>query len=140
MANAMETARNEGIPALPPLQPVAPVVHMPDKGYGQNRPSASDVSAIGASTIPTPPKRILVQAGSAVSSIMNAVTSSSGDAVNGDVANDTPRKQRGGSSRGTSRSPSVAFQGGRDVAVASSMSSSSSSSDTCVVVVDNGDD
>ena len=55
MANAMETARNKGIPALPPLQPVAPVVHMPDKGDGQNRPSASDVSAIGASTTPTPP-------------------------------------------------------------------------------------
>ena len=39
MADAMETTRNEGIPALPPLQPVAPVVHMPDKGDGQNRPS-----------------------------------------------------------------------------------------------------
>ena len=55
MADAMETTRNEGIPALPPLQRVAPVVHMPDEGDGQNRPSASDVSAIGASTTPTPP-------------------------------------------------------------------------------------
>jgi hypothetical protein len=55
MADAMETARNEGIPALPPLQPVAPVVHMPDEGDGQNRLSASDVSVIGASTTPTPP-------------------------------------------------------------------------------------
>ena len=97
MANVMETARNEGIPALSPLQPVAPVVHMPDKGDGQNRPSASDVSAIGASTTPTPPQQILVQAGSAVSSITNAATSSSGDAVNGDDTNDTPRKQCGGS-------------------------------------------
>ncbi len=70
---------------------------MPDKGDGQNRPSASDVSAIGASTTPTPPQRFLVQAGSAVSSIMNVVVSSSGDAVNGDDANDTPRKQHGGS-------------------------------------------
>ncbi len=42
--------------------------------------------------------------------------------------------------RGASRLPSAAFQGGHDVAVASSMPSSSSSSDTCVVVVDNGDD
>jgi len=97
MANTMETARNEGIPAFPPLQPVAPVVHMPDEGDGQNRPSAGDVSAIGASTTPTPPQRILVQAGSAVSSIMNAAASSSGDAVNGDDANDTPRKQYRGS-------------------------------------------
>jgi len=55
MADAMETARNEGIPALPPQQPVAPVVHIHDEGDGQNRPSASDISAIGASTTPTPP-------------------------------------------------------------------------------------
>ena len=102
MADAMETARNEGIPALPPLQPVAPVVHMPDEGDGQNRPSASDLSAIGASTTPTPPQRILMQVDSAVSSITNAATSSSGDAVNGDDANNTPRKQRGGSSRNSS--------------------------------------
>ncbi len=102
MADAMETARNEGVPALPPLQPDAPVVQMPDKGDGQNRPSASDVSAIGASKTPTPPQQILVQANSAVSSITNAATSSSGDAVNGDDANDTPRKQRGGSLQNSS--------------------------------------
>ncbi len=57
MADTMETARNEGIPDLPPLQPIAPVVHMPDEGDGQNRPSASDVSVIGASTTPTPPSK-----------------------------------------------------------------------------------
>ena len=39
----------------PPLQRIAPVVHMPDEGDGQTRPSASDVSAIGASTTTTPP-------------------------------------------------------------------------------------
>ena len=50
------------------------------------------MSAIGASTTLTPPRRILVQAGSAVSSITNAVTSSSGNTANGDGANDTPRK------------------------------------------------
>ena len=97
MANAMEIVRNKEISAFPPLQPVAPVVHMPDEGDGQNRLSASDVSAVGASTTLTPPKRILVQAGSAVSSITNDVTSSSKDAVNGDDANNTPRKQHGGS-------------------------------------------
>jgi hypothetical protein len=69
MADAMKAARNKGIPALPPLQPVAPVIHMPDEGDGQNKPSASDVSAIGASTTPTPPQRILVQADSAVSRV-----------------------------------------------------------------------
>jgi len=92
MADAMETARNKGIPALPPFQHIAPVLHIPDEGDGQNRPSASDVSAIGASTTPTPPRRILVQAGSAVSSITNAATSSLGNTANGDGANDTPRK------------------------------------------------
>jgi len=92
MADAMETATNEGIPALPPLQRVAPVVHMPDEGDGQNRPSASDVSATGVSTTPPPPQRILVQAGSAVSSITNAATSSSGITASGNDANDTPRK------------------------------------------------
>ena len=102
MANAMETARNEGIPALPPLQRVTPVVHMPDKGDGQNGPSASDLSAIGASTTPTPPQQILVQAGSAILSITNAATSSSGDAANRDDANNTPRKQPEGSSRNSS--------------------------------------
>ena len=68
---------------------------MPDEGDGQNRPSASDVSAIGAATTPTPPRRILVQhaAGSAVSSITNAVmSSSSGNTANGDGADNTPRK------------------------------------------------
>ena len=92
MADAMETTRNEGIPALPPLQRVAPVVHMPDEGDGQNRPSASDMSAIGASTTPNPPRQILVQTGSAVSSITNAAKSSSGNTANRDDANDTPRK------------------------------------------------
>ena len=89
MADAMETARNEGIPALPPLPDVAPVVHMPGEGDGQNRQSASDVSPIGASTTPTPPQRILVQAGSAVSSITNAATSTAAE----DDADDTPKKR-----------------------------------------------
>ena len=94
MADAMETTRNEGIPALPPLQRVAPVVHMPDEGDGQNRLSASDVSAIGASSTPTPPQRILVQAGSAVSSITNAAMSSSGNTANRDDANDPPEEMQ----------------------------------------------
>ncbi len=42
--------------------------------------------------------------------------------------------------QGASRSSSVAFQGGRNVAIVSSMSLSSSLSDTCIVVVDNRDD
>ena len=36
MAETMETARNEGMPALPPLPHVAPVVHAPGEGVGKN--------------------------------------------------------------------------------------------------------
>jgi hypothetical protein len=42
--------------------------------------------------------------------------------------------------KGASRSPSVAFRGGRDVDVASSMPSLSSSSNNCILVMDNGND
>ncbi len=89
MADAMETARNEGIPALPLLPDVVPVVHMPGEVDGQNRQSASDVSLIGASRTPTPPQRILVQASSAVLSITNAATSTATE----DDAGDTPKKR-----------------------------------------------
>ena len=41
MADAMEIAPNEGMPALPPLLPVAPVVHAPGEGVGKNWPLAS---------------------------------------------------------------------------------------------------
>jgi hypothetical protein len=61
-------------------------------GDGQIWPSAGEVSAAGASTTPTPPQQILVQAGSAISSITNAATASSGDATLADEANKTPRK------------------------------------------------
>jgi hypothetical protein len=90
--DAIEITTNEGTPSLSTPQHVAPVVHMPRKVDGQNLPSASEASAIGASTTPTPPQKILVQASSAVSSIMNAATSSSGDAANWGDANDTPKK------------------------------------------------
>jgi hypothetical protein len=93
MADAMEITLNEGTPALSTPQRVAPVVHMPVKGDGQNWPSASEASAIGASTTPKPTQRILVQASSAVSSITNVATSSSGGAANRDDANNTPKKR-----------------------------------------------
>ena len=54
MANAMEIVPNEGILALPPLPGVAPLVHMPGAGDGQNWPSATEGSADTATT-PTPP-------------------------------------------------------------------------------------
>ena len=41
MADAMEIAPNESMPALPPLPRVAPVVHAPGEGVGQNWPLAS---------------------------------------------------------------------------------------------------
>jgi hypothetical protein len=41
MTDVMEIVSNEGIPALPPLPRVAPVVHALGKGDGRNWPSAS---------------------------------------------------------------------------------------------------
>ncbi len=54
MAEAMEIAPNEGMPALPPLSPVAPVVHAPGKGVGQNwlLASAGIAVAVAATTQP----------------------------------------------------------------------------------------
>ncbi len=48
--------------------------------------------AVAVDSNPTPPRCILMQAGSVVSSITNAVMASSVDASNGDVANKTPKK------------------------------------------------
>ena len=72
MADAMEIVSADGTPAISPPPRVAPVVHMAGGGDGQIWPSAGEASAAGASTTPNPPQRILVQAGSAVSSITNA--------------------------------------------------------------------
>jgi hypothetical protein len=93
MADTMEITLNKGTTALSTPQRVAPVVHMPGEGDGQNWPSASEASAIKAFTTPKLPQQILVQTSSAVLSITNAATSSSGDAVNRDDTNDTPKKR-----------------------------------------------
>ena len=55
MPYMMEIMSNEGMPTLSTPQRVAPVKHMPGEGDGQNWPSASEASAIGATTTPTPP-------------------------------------------------------------------------------------
>jgi hypothetical protein len=54
MTDVMEIASNEGIPALPLLPGVAPVLHAPGKGDGQNWPSASAGIAIMAVVTPQP--------------------------------------------------------------------------------------
>ena len=54
MTDAMEIASNEGIPALPPLPRVAPVLHAPGKVDGQNWPSASAGIAVAAVVTPQP--------------------------------------------------------------------------------------
>ncbi len=48
MTDVMEITSNEGIPALPPLPRVTPVLHAPGEGDGQNWPSASAGIAIAA--------------------------------------------------------------------------------------------
>jgi hypothetical protein len=54
MTDAMEIASNEGIPALPPLPRIAPVLYVPGKGDGQNWPTASAGIAIAAVVTPQP--------------------------------------------------------------------------------------
>ena len=54
MADAMEITPNEGMPALPPLPPVAPDVHAPGKGVGQNWPLASAGIAVAVAATPQP--------------------------------------------------------------------------------------
>jgi hypothetical protein len=54
----MEIMSNEGMPTLSTPQRVAPVKHMPGEGDGQNWPSASEASAIGASPqLQNPPSK-----------------------------------------------------------------------------------
>ena len=54
MADAMEIAPNEGMPALPPLPRVAPVVHAPGEGVGQSWPLASAGIAVAVAATPQP--------------------------------------------------------------------------------------
>ena len=61
MADAMEITPNEGMPALPPLPPIAPDVHAPDKGVGQNWPLASAGIAIAVAATSQPRDAFLEQ-------------------------------------------------------------------------------
>ena len=54
MADAMEIAPNKGMPALPPLPRIAPVVHAPGEGVGQNWPLGSAGIAVAVATTPQP--------------------------------------------------------------------------------------
>jgi hypothetical protein len=58
MADAMEIAPNEGMLALPPLRHVAPVVHAPGKGDGQNWPLVSAGIVVAAAATLQPRQRI----------------------------------------------------------------------------------
>ncbi len=61
MAHAMEIAPNEGMPALPPLPPVALVVHAPGEGVGKNWPLASAGIAVAVAATPQPRDEFLEQ-------------------------------------------------------------------------------
>jgi hypothetical protein len=58
MANALEITPNEGMPALPPLQRIAPVVNAPGEGDGQKWPLASTGIAVVAAVTQQPRQRI----------------------------------------------------------------------------------
>jgi hypothetical protein len=91
MAEPEEIATNVTIP-VPPPPGVAPLVHALRAGDGQIWPLGSAGTAVASATTPQPPQRILLPAGSAISSITNptATTASSPGAANN--ADDTPQK------------------------------------------------
>ena len=61
MAEAMDIAPNEGMPALAPLPPVAPVVDAPGEGVGQNWSLASAGIAVAVAATPQPRDAFLEQ-------------------------------------------------------------------------------
>ena len=54
MANRIEIAPNKGMHALPPTQRIAPVVHVPGKGDGQNWLLTSARIAVAAAATQQP--------------------------------------------------------------------------------------
>jgi hypothetical protein len=92
MAEPEEIATNNTIPSLPPLPGVAPLVHALRVGDGQIWPLGSTGTAVAGATTLQPPQRILLPAGSAISSLTNptAMTASSPGAAN--EVDDTPKK------------------------------------------------
>ena len=61
MADAMEIAPTDGMPALPPRPRVAPVVPVPGEGVGQNWPLASAGIAVAVAATPQPRNAFLEQ-------------------------------------------------------------------------------
>ena len=57
MANVVKVAPNEGMHTLPPNWSVAPVVHAPGEGDGQNWPLASAGIAVATVATPQPQQR-----------------------------------------------------------------------------------
>ena len=92
MADATDNANNYLIPALPPFLSVAPLVNDPVAGDGQVWLLVSTGTAAAQTLTPSPPQRIIMPAGSAISSITNptVMTASSPGAPN--EADDTPKK------------------------------------------------
>ena len=71
MADGMENAPYYTIPSLPPFLGIAPLVHDPVAGDGQVGPLGSTGTAATGALTPQPPQRIILPAGSAISSITN---------------------------------------------------------------------
>jgi len=92
MADTMKIAPNDTIPALPPLRGVAPLVHAPRVGDGQTWLLGSAGTAVAQALTPQPPQRILLPAGSAISSIMNPTATTASSPGTANNADDTPQK------------------------------------------------
>ena len=92
MADGMENAPDCIIPSLPPFLGIAPLVHDPVAGDGQVWPLGSTGTAAAQAMTPQPPQRIIMPAGSAISSITNATMMAASSPGAANEADDTPKK------------------------------------------------
>ena len=92
MADTAYIITNNTIPALPPLPGVVALVHAPRAGDGQFWPLGITGTAVAVATTPQPPQRILLPAGSAISSLTYPTVTTTSSSGATDKANDTPKK------------------------------------------------
>ena len=92
MADGMENAPDYTIPSLPPFVGIAPLVHDPVAGAGHVWPIGSTGTAAAQAMTPQPPQRIIMPAGSAISSITNATMMAASSPGAANEADDTPKK------------------------------------------------
>ena len=92
MAEPEEITPNNTIPALPPLPGIAPLVHAPLADDGQIWPLGSTGTAVQQAMTPQHSQRIIMPAGSAISSLTNPTVMTTSSPGAPDEVDDTPKK------------------------------------------------